>query len=117
MKQIENLFPFSHVVKIYVPGTFDVNTPAADLQKIETEKAMDFMCSIFGGCTCGNFVGAWKNDAGEVIKESQNIIYSYFDGDLEKVLQLVEYTKGLCKRMKQECISIEFDGKLGFIEA
>lgn len=82
MKQLDNLFQFSHVVKIYIPGTVNENETAADLQKIETENALSFMCGLFGGATCGRFSGAWKNDAGEVITEPVNIVYSYFDGNL-----------------------------------
>lgn len=115
MKQFENLFQFSHVVKIYVPGTVNENETAVDLQKTETENALSFMCGLFGGATCGRFSGAWKNDAGEVITEPVNIVYSYFDGDLAKVSQLIEYAKNLCKTMKQDCISIEFDGRLAFV--
>lgn len=117
MKQLDNIFQFSHVVKIYIPGTVNEKETAADLQQVETENALSFMCDLFGGATCGRFSGAWKNDAGEVITEPVNIVYSYFDGELSKVLQLVEYAENLCKRMNQDCIGIEYDGKLGFITA
>ena len=117
MDQITNLFEFSHVVKIYVPGTIDENTPALELQKEWTAKTVQFMADLFGGCTYGSFTGAWKNDAGQIVIEPQNICYSFFDGSMEKVCALAEYAKTLCAGMRQTCISIEFDGRLGFISA
>lgn len=113
----DNIFTLDNVIKIYVPGTIDESTPAPELQKVWTKKTAAFMSSLFGGATSGRFIGSWINDAGEMIEEPQNIVYSFTDAETAaaKIDAVVDYAREMCMAMNQTSISVEYCGRLGFV--
>jgi hypothetical protein len=116
MKQTD-IFTLDNVIKIYVPGTIDEATPAPELQKVWTNKTAAFMSSLFGGATFGRFVGSWINDAGKLIEEPPNVVYSFTDSETAaaKIDAVVNFARELCRAMKQTAISVEYNGRLGFV--
>lgn len=117
MAHSENIFALDAIVKIYVPGTVDIDKPAPELQAIHTRKTVEFMAGLFGGATYGRFVGAWM-DGGEMIEEPQNIVYSYTTKETAaaNLDAVIAYARQLCKEMKQYSITLEYRGRLGFVE-
>lgn len=114
-----DLFCLDNVVKIYVPGTVNVNESAADLQAVETKAAAAFLAGLFGGSTFGRYSGAWIDSKGQTIIEDVNIVYSFCSGDSFRANfeAVYNYCRDLCGRMNQEAISLEFNGRLTFVEA
>ena len=115
MKQ--NIFTLDNVVKIYVPGTINESTPEPELQKVWTIKTAAFLSSLFGGATFGQFVGSWINEAGKLIEEPQNVVYSFTDSETAaaKIDAVVDFARELCRAMNQTAISVEYNGRLGFV--
>ena len=117
MKQETKIFDYDGIVKIYIPSTIDEDRPAKELQTVWTKKALSYMCDCFGGATYYSAVGAWKNDAGEVITEDQNIVYSLIDGSNFDAFRKVEaFAKIVCKEMHQNCVLVEYCGKSCFVK-
>lgn len=104
-------------VCIYVPSTVNVD------QKVDNKKYIDFvnkeLCLLFGGATMNNVIGSWfSDDLQKVVTEDITIIYSnctdkQLQSNLHKVVKLC---KKLCKDMEQECISLEVNNVLYFID-
>lgn len=118
MQNIENFFCLDQVVKIYIPGTTNVNEPAPELQKQITTEALKLFSDLFGGATCGRYTGAWTSAGRGLVLENINIIYSFCTSEQFKnaLPKIMKFGQSVCKQMNQDAISLEYNGKLGFIE-
>lgn len=104
-------------VSIYVPSTIDVDTTIDNSKYVNdiTEK----FCLMFGGATSQNACGSWySEDLNKVVTENVTIVYSNCsDEQLENNINEVEkIAKKLCEDMRQECISLEVNGVLHFVD-
>lgn len=106
-------------ITIYIPSTIDGNKPARRAQRKETKRAATFFCTYFGGATATRAEGYYTSPEKGLIKESQNLIYSACTtADLEKhTAKVMAYAKRLCRRMKQECITVEVNNAMYLVEA
>ena len=105
----------SHCFKIYVPGTVDVNT-VIDSSK-QVENTLSFFSGLFGGATSYNARGAWVSSSAGLVLENVSICVG-FCSLAQKIRfrrAVVDYCRGLCRSMSQDCISLEIDGRLYFI--
>ena len=74
---------------------------------------------MVGGATSQNGVGSWySDDLKKVVTENVTIVYSNCSDDqLKDNINAVEdIAKKLCKDMTQECISLEVNGVLYFVD-
>lgn len=108
----------NNIVKIYVPSTTDGNKPARLAQRREAKRAAKFLCSLYGGATATTAEGYYLSDSKGLIKEKQRIIYAYcIESDRERTTAgVTAYVKRLCKRMRQESVTLEINGTMKFIE-
>lgn len=118
MTDIKNFFCLDQDVKIYIPGTINVNEPAPELQKAITAEALKLFSDLFGGATCGRYTGAWTSPGRGLVLEDVNIIYSFCTADQFRAAfpQILDFGRSVCQRMQQDAISLEYNNKLGFIE-
>jgi hypothetical protein len=104
-------------VRVYVPGTMHGKLdPQA--QEAWVEKALDRFADLFGGSTTiDRCRGAWKTN-GKLIKEPIVLVYSFTDdAGLATQRQEVErFAQHMAVEMGQQCVSLEIDGELHFIE-
>jgi len=109
----------NNVIKIYVPSTTDGNRPAKRLQRKETKRASKYFCSYFGGATEQPANGYYISNTKGLIREKQNIIYSACTDEAltEHKSKIFAYAKRLCRRMRQEAVTLEINGTMQFIEA
>ena len=118
LQKLEEKFGLNQRISIYVPSTIDVNKTIDNstyVHNIQVE-----LCRLFGGATSQNVVGSWySNDLNKVITENVTIVYSNTDlQNLEKHISDVwKIAYKLCKSMQQECISLEINGKLYFVDS
>lgn len=106
-------------VTIYIPSTTDGNKPARRAQLKESKRAAKFFCRLYGGATATTAQGFYISPKKGLIEEKQRIIYAYCTAsDRERTKNgVIAYAKRLCKRMRQECITVEVNGQMSFIEA
>ena len=102
-------------VAIYVPSTINVNQSIDNTKQIENTCL--FLSGIFGGCTAYNASGKWIDSKNNLISESITICFSYCTKkQLRKAKKdVLNYVKSLCQEMKQDCISLEINNRLYFI--
>ena len=102
-------------VSIYVPSTINVS------EKIDSAAQVNntcvFLSGLFGGCTSVNTSGCWIDSKNKLVKEEITIVYSFCDNIqfLRNRKKVIAYCKKLCDEMSQECISLEINNKLYFI--
>lgn len=104
-------------VAIYVPSTVNVNQ-SIDNSQFVSKVAIE-LSKLFGGATQTQAVGSWfSNDLNKLVTENVTIVYSNCNkSDLDKhLLQVVNIASQLCSDMTQECISLELNGVLHFID-
>lgn len=106
-------------VCIYIPSTIDVDKTIDNslyVKNIQIE-----LVSLFGGATTiNNCVGSWySNDLNKAVNENVTMVYSFTDlKTLENNVKKVwDIAYKLCKLMRQECISLEINGKLYFVDS
>ena len=99
---------------LYVPSTISGNIPALELQKAATEFVIDEMIKMFDGATITSAIGAYRLATGEIVKEPINIVSSS-SSDLILFDLVCNLAKQVCQTMKQECVALEVNGKLHFI--
>lgn len=102
-------------VKIYVPSTMDVNNAIDSTFFVNEIKK--FLSNLFGGCTAYNGSGAWYSDDLKSVVNEQVTIIQAFTSDLnnEQIDNVITACTWLKQEMKQECISMEVNGKLYFV--
>lgn len=103
-------------VAIYVPSTVNVNQ-SIDNSQFVSKVAVE-LSKLFGGATQTKAVGSWfSQELNKLVTENVTIVYSNCTkSDLEKhLLQVVNIASQLCSDMTQECISLEINNVLHFI--
>ena len=101
-------------IAVYVPSTFGSlpidNTPYAN-------HILNALSCLFGGATSQPGTGAWISDTGALIVENVTICFSYCSRQALKKNRkaLFAIAKDLCKELKQDCVSVEINGKLFFV--
>lgn len=114
MEKLKNLTCFKESVKVYVPSTLDVDKKINNIFYVR--EVMKKFSEIFGGATAYQADGAWISDNKGLIVESVTIIYSYCDRlTNETVDKILDICKWIKKELKQECISLEINGKFYFV--
>lgn len=103
-------------VVLYIPSTFNVNISCDN--KTQVEKACVFFSSLFGGCTTINAIGNWIDSNNNLITENITLVYSNCTTMqlLKSKKAIINYARNLCNEMKQECISLEINNRLMFID-
>ena len=115
MKALKYKFDLDCKVSIYVPSTINVNESvdnSAQVMHVITE-----LSKLFGGATASQAVGGWVCDNGQTVVESVTIVYAFctseqLNNNIDEVISICE---NLRDSMKQEAISLEINGQLGFI--
>ena len=108
---------FTEKVAIYVPSTVNINE-AIDNSQYVSKIAIE-LSRLFGGATQTNAIGSWySKDLNKLVTEDITIVYSNCTkSDLDKhLLKVVDIASQLCNEMSQECISLEINGVLHFID-
>lgn len=105
----------SHVFKIYVPSTMDVNKTADNSEMVRG--TLQFLSGLFGGATATDARGAWVSSSAGLVVEDVTICYAFTDlrGKFMNRKKVTAYAARLRDEMKQEAISLEIDGRLYFI--
>ena len=105
-------------ISIYVPATKDGNKSARLAQRREAKRASKYLSTLYGGATATTAQGYYISPEKGLIKEKQRIIYAYCtESDRNRTTVGVKaYVKRLCKRMRQESVTLEINGTMQFIE-
>ena len=103
---------FSHSFRIYVPSTVSVDRPVDSSAAVSG--CLSFLSSRFGGATAIDASGAWVSESAGLVRENVTICYSFcgLRAFLRGRRAVLAYAKDLRDEMKQECVSIEIDGRL-----
>lgn len=114
-KTLKNLIVLESNVKIYIPGTIEINI-ACDNSKY-VDNTLKLLSNYFGGSTSYQAVGCWNSVNNGLIKEKVTICESYCkETDLKKHIELIiQYCEDLKKELNQEAISLEVNNKLYFV--
>jgi hypothetical protein len=114
-KTLKNLIVLQSNVKIYVPGTIQINQSFDNSEQVN--KTLELLSSCFGGSTSYQAVGCWISQNNGLIKESVTICESYCkEQDLKKhISSIIDYCENLKKELSQESISLEVNNKLYFV--
>ena len=106
-------------ISIFIPSTVEGNKPARMMQRKETKRASKYFCSYFGGTTEQPANGYYISDSKGLIKEKQNIIYSACTDEAltEHENKIFAYAKRLCRRMKQEAVTVKVNNNMYFVSA
>ena len=106
-------------VCIYIPSTIDVDKSIDNSLYVKNTQIE--LVALFGGATTiNNCVGSWySDDLGKTVNENVTMVYSFTDlKTLENNVKNVwNIAYKLCKLMRQECISLEINGKLYFVDS
>ena len=102
-------------IAIYVPSTIDIDSPVDNSAQVK--KTACFLSDLFGGCTAFQASGYWIDSNKKLITENPVVVYAYTTKDKaqEAEEKIIEYVKSLCVEMSQDCISVEYNNKLYFI--
>ena len=109
-----NVFHLTHVVKIIIPSTVNVN------QSIDTSAYVDEVAALLsdlnGGATITDGNGCWLSPVEGLVKEPVKIVSSACEELTEKLLvKLYEYAVKVKVELSQEAVAVEIDGALYFI--
>ena len=117
LNNLSQYFSLNNKVSIYIPSTIDVDV-TIDNSKYVNDITKKF-CLMFGGATAQEVVGSWySDDLKKVVTENVTIVYSNCSDDQLKdnINEVENIAKKLCKDMTQECISLEVNGVLYFVD-
>lgn len=111
-----NFDSLSTKIAIYVPSTIDIDQPVDNSAQVE--KTARFLADLFGGCTAFEASGYWIDSNKKLICEKPVVVYAYTTEEkaAEAQEKIIEYVKTLCIEMSQECISVEYNNKLYFVD-
>lgn len=114
-RKLKNLIVLESNVKIYVPGTIDINTTFDNT--LTVNNTLKVLSSFFGGSTSYQAIGCWISQNIGLIKENVTICESYCkEADLKKHIDaIIQYCEDLKKELQQEAISLEINNKLYFV--
>lgn len=109
----------NNIIKIYVPSTTDGNKPARLAQRREAKRASKYLCTLYGGATATTAQGYYISPERGLIEERQRVVYAYCtESDRERTMPgITAYVKRLCRRMRQESVTLEINGEMQFVEA
>lgn len=108
-------FPLDQKVSIYVPSTVDVK------HAVDNTRYVDFIltsfCKMFGGASVTNITGGWQSEEHGTVKESVAIVQSSATEEqiAELLPEVVRLAQWLKVEMSQEAVSVELNGRMGFI--
>ena len=105
----------SHSIKIYVPGTVNVNCAVDNTAAVNG--CLSFLSGLFGGATSQAARGAWVSESAGLVLEDVTICFSFcsLGGLLKNRSAVLQYAKTIRDDMKQESVSVEIDGRLYFV--
>lgn len=114
-KQVKFTFDLDCCFTVYVPSTVNVTEQADNREQVN--KVMRDLSEMFGGATSTEAVGCWLTEDGRQVMERITKVYSFTTSAkaaemFERVINLCEWLK---REMKQEAISLEYNGQLKFI--
>jgi hypothetical protein len=114
-KTLKNLIVLESNVKIYIPGTIDINTISDNTKYVND--TLKLLSDYFGGSTSYQAIGCWNSVNSGLIKEQITVCESYCkEIDLKKHIEsIINYCEDLKKELKQENISLEVNNKLYFV--
>ena len=114
-KTLKNLIVLESNVKIYIPGTIDINTISDNTKHVNN--TLKLLSDYFGGSTSYQAIGCWNSVNSGLIKENVTICESYCkESDLKKhIKNIISYCEDLKKELTQENISLEVNNKLYFV--
>lgn len=71
----------------------------------------------FGGCTCLQAMGYYRNSKANIVMEQVEILYSYTSDKLatEHADSIRELAKRICVGLRQECVLIVNNGTVEFV--
>lgn len=104
-------------VAVYVPSTINIDKSIDNAHYVNMVTTK--LCKLFGGATSYNAMGSWYSDElKKVITENVTIIYSNCTKkQLENnIFQVWDIANDLRDTMSQECISLEINGDLYFVD-
>lgn len=107
--------PFDNKLVVYVPSISE-----QEVQQFRFEQwrigTIELLTSLFGGATSLIADGYWKNNK-LVVSEQITLVYSNFpDSAEDKIKQVISFVRQMAYGLKQECISLEINGTLLFID-
>ena len=105
-------------VAVYVPSTINIDKSIDNTHYVN--EVTSKLCKLFGGATSYNAMGSWFSDElGKVVTEDVTIVYSNCTKEqLENnIFQVWDIANNLRNEMSQECISLEINGDLYFVDA
>lgn len=117
MELLKSKMALTERVAIYVPSTLDIDKSIDNTHYVNMVTAK--LCKLFGGATSYNAMGSWYSDElKKVVTENVTIIYSNCTKDqLENnVFKVWDIANELKNTMAQECISLEINGDLYFVD-
>lgn len=114
-KSLQFKFDMNCRFAIYVPSTYDVSKKTNP--DFFRNRVISELASLFGGATSTPAKGGWICSDGKLVVEDIEIVYAFCTTQeatekFDKVLAICEWLK---KEMKQEAISLEYNGQLNFI--
>lgn len=106
-------------VAIYVPSTVNGNSPApVETVKKWVARAKTKFALLFGGFTAFVANGGWYSSQNGLIEEQIVVVQSYTDDNgMGKMPEVLALAKEIAADMSQECVSVEHDGALTFVNA
>ena len=111
------LNPLDTKVEVYVPSTVNVDESHKGRQDKWTDEALTRLADIFGGASCIPGIGAWVSKTKGLVKEPINIVYAYTTEKTleEKRVSVLKLAIDICREMKQEAVTVIFNGKMYFV--
>ena len=114
-KSLKNLIVLESNIKIYIPGTININQITNNSQFVDN--TLKLLSNYFGGSTSYAAMGCWNSVNNGLIKENITVCESYCkETDLKKYISdIIDYCEGLKIELNQENISLEVNNKLYFV--
>ena len=114
MKTLSNLICLESNIKVYLPGTINVDQEIDNTRYVDI--ALNLFSGLFGGSTKYEAIGTWIGVKG-LIKERINVIESYCTEKQLKdnINEVIEFCEKLKYELNQEAISLEVNNKLYLI--
>ncbi len=114
MKTLNNLICLESNIKVYIPGTINVDQEIDNSKYIDI--ALNLFSGLFGGSTKYEAIGTWIGEKG-LVKERINVIESYCTEKQLKdnISEVIEFCEKLKYDLNQENISLEVNNKLYLI--
>jgi hypothetical protein len=111
-----NITPLDTKVAITVPGTSNVTEPNPELQRQWVNRVIERLSRLFGGATALPGIGGYVSDTAGLITENVWVVHAFTDaaGLKKNRPEVLALANELCAAMDQECVAVEFNGKLFF---